>query len=77
MSTSPGHKRSESLIEAEAYRRIMAGEAAATLGEFAQQLSGWLRASYPDAAPMPLTAVEQRIRETWDRRHELILGGEL
>jgi hypothetical protein len=77
MSTSPGHKRSESLIEAEAYRRIMAGEAPATLGEFAQQLSVWSRASHPGAAPMTLTAIAQRIRETWDRRHELILGGEL
>jgi len=73
----PGHKRSDRLIEAEAYRRIMAGEAPATLGEFAQQLSDWLRASHPDAAPPPLTAIERQIRETWDRRHELILGGEL
>ncbi len=77
MSTSPGHKRSESLIEAEAYRRIVAGEAPATLGEFAQQLLDWLRVAYPDAAPTTLTSVEQRIRETWHRRHELILGGDL
>jgi len=77
MPASPAHKRSQRLIEAEAYRRIMAGEEPATLGEFAQQLSAWLRASYPNAAPMTLTAIEQQIRETWDRRHELILGGEL
>ena len=43
MTTSPGHKRSQQLIEAEAYRRIMAGEAPATLVEFAQQLLDWLR----------------------------------
>jgi hypothetical protein len=73
----PGRKRSEELIEGEAYRRIMAGEAPATLGEFAQQLSDWLRSSYPDAAPITLTAIEQQIRETWGRRHELILGGKL
>jgi hypothetical protein len=77
MSASPGHKRLERLLEAEAYRRIMAGEAPATLGEFAQQLLDWLRASHPDAPPMTLTAIEQRIRETWDRRHELIRGGDL
>jgi len=77
MSVAPGHKRSEGLIEAEAYRRIMAGEAPATLAAFAQQLLEWLRASYPDAAPTTLLAVENQIRETWHRRHELIRGGEL
>ena len=45
MTTSPGHKSTLHLIEAEAYRRIMAGEAPATLAEFAQQLLGWLRQS--------------------------------
>jgi len=42
MTTSPGHKRSQHLIEAEAYRRIMSGEAPAHLAEFAQQLLDWL-----------------------------------
>ena len=51
MTTSPGHKSTLHLIEAEAYRRIMAGEAPATLGEFAQQLLDWLRQSYPEASP--------------------------
>jgi hypothetical protein len=73
-TTSPGHKRSQHLIEAEAYRRITAGDAPATLNEFAQQLLDWLRQSYPDASP---TTVEAAIRETWHRRHELIQGGEL
>jgi hypothetical protein len=77
MSAPPGHKRSQELIEGEAYRRIMAGEAPATLAAFAQQLLEWFRASYPEAAPMTLAAVEEHIRETWHRRHELIRGGDL
>jgi len=70
-----GHKRSQHLIEAEAYRRIMAGEAPATLAEFAQQLLGWLRQSYPEASPNTLATVENEIRETWHRRHDMIRGG--
>ena len=77
MTTSPGHKRSQHLIEAEAYRRIMSGEAPATLNEFAQQLLDWLRQSYPEASPTTLATVEDAIHETWHRRHELIQGGEL
>lgn len=77
MTTSLGHKRSQHLIEAEAYRRIMAGEAPETLTEFAQQLLDWLRQSYPEASPTTLAAVENEIRETWHRRHEMIHGGEL
>lgn len=77
MPGAPGHKQLQRLIEGEAYRRIMAGEAPATLSEFAQQLMDWLRASYPDAAPITLAAIESQIRETWDRRHELIRGGDL
>ena len=74
MMTSPGHKRSQNLIEAEAYRRIMVGEAPATLTEFAQQLLDWLRRSYPEAAQATLAAVENDIRETWHRRHDMIRG---
>lgn len=77
MTISPGHKRSQHLVGAEAYRRIMAGDTPATLNEFAQQLLGWLRQSYPDASPATLATVENAIRETWHRRHELIQGGEL
>jgi hypothetical protein len=76
MSTSLGHKRSQQLIEGEAYRRIMAGEAPATLAEFAQQLLDWFQASYSDAPPMTLTAIEDQIRDTWHRRHEMIRGGD-
>jgi hypothetical protein len=75
--TSPGHKRSQHLIEAEAYRRIMAGEAPTTLVEFAQQLSDWLRRSYPEAVPITLVTVENQIRETWHHRHDLVQGGGL
>jgi hypothetical protein len=77
MTTSPGHKRSLHLIEAEAYRRIMAGEAPATLVEFTQQLLDWLRQSYPEASPTTLATVENQVRETWHRRHDLIQGGGL
>ena len=77
MSTSPGHRKLQHFIEAEAYRRIMAGEAPATLVEFAQQLLDWLRQSYPEASQITLAAVESQIRETWHRRHDMIRGGEL
>ena len=75
MTTSLGHKRSQHLIEAEAYRRIMAGEAPETRAEFAQQLLDWLRQSYPEASPTTLATVENHIRETWHRRHDMIRGG--
>jgi hypothetical protein len=72
---APGHKRSQHLIEGEAYRRIMSGDAPTTLGEFAQQLLDWLRETYPHASPVSLDTVENYIRETWHRRHEMIRGG--
>ncbi len=75
MTTSPGHKRSQQLIEAEAYRRIMSGEVPATLAEFGQQLLDWFRKSYPEASPITLATVENEIRETWHRRHDMIRGG--
>ena len=77
MTTSLGHKRSQYLIEAEAYRRIMSGEAPETLVKFAQQLLDWLRQSYPEVSPTTLAKVENEIRETWHRRHDIIRGGEL
>ena len=60
MTTSPGRKRSQHLIEAEAYRRIIAGDAPAALDEFAQQLLDWLRQTYPEAAPTTLTGSKAR-----------------
>jgi hypothetical protein len=77
MSAVPGHAKSLHLIEAEAYRRIMSGEAPVTLDEFAQQLLNWLRQSHPGAAPITLATVETQIRETWHRRHDMIEGGGL
>ena len=35
MNSAPGHKASQHLIEDEAYRRIMSGEAPETLSDFA------------------------------------------
>jgi hypothetical protein len=75
MSGAPGHDTSFHLIEGEAYRRIMSGEAPQTLSEFAQQLLDWFRNSYPHASPTTFHMVEDQIRETWHRRHELIRGG--
>ncbi len=72
---SPGHKQSQRLIEGEAYRRIMAGEAPATLAEFAQELSAWLQKSHSKDSPVTLAAIEDQIQDTWHRRHELIRGG--
>jgi hypothetical protein len=71
----PGHKASQHLIEREAYRRIMSGELPERLDQFAQQLLEWLREKYPAASPMTLDIVEDQIRETWHRRHDLIRGG--
>ncbi len=75
MNATPGHRTSEHLIEAEAFRRIMAGEAPETLDEFAQQLLEWFQKIYPAASPLTRDAVEDQIRETWHRRHDMIRGG--
>lgn len=77
MTDAPGHKASQHLIEREAYRRIMSGELPATLDEFARQLLDWFRDAYPGASPITLSTVENYVRETWHRRHDLIQGGEL
>jgi hypothetical protein len=66
--------RSLQLVEGEAYRQIMAGEAPETLPEFARQLLNWLQASHPDVAPITEMAIERQIRETWHRRHAMIRG---
>ena len=75
MTSVPGDRTTQHLIESEAYRRIMSGKAPDTLSEFAQQLLDWLRETYPGATPMTLTTVEDQIRATWHRRHEMIRGG--
>ena len=71
----PGHRTALHIIDGEAWRRIMSGMAPDTLGQFAEQLLGWLRENYPDAAPITQHDIENQIRETWHRRHELIRGG--
>lgn len=75
MTSAPGHRTSQHLIEGEAYRRIMSGKAPDTIAEFAQQLLDWLRQSYPNTAQMTRNTVENQIRETWHRRHDMIRGG--
>ena len=75
MNSAPGHKASQHLIEDEAYRRIMSGEAPETLSDFAQQLLDWFGQTYPAASLLTANAIEDQIRDTWHRRHELIRGG--
>jgi hypothetical protein len=72
-----GHKRAQHLIEAEAFRRIMAGEAPATLDAFAGDLARWLREAHADAAPVAAETIARQIQATWEKRHELIRGGDL
>ena len=76
MMSDPGRKKLQRLVEGEAYRRIMAGEAPATLNEFVLQLSNWLKETFPAAPLITPTTIESQIRETWQRRHELIRGGD-
>ena len=73
--TGPGQKRAQHLIEGEAFRRIMAGEAPSTLDEFAEQLADWLKSTFPNASPIEPSAIENQIGETWHRRHDMIRGG--
>jgi hypothetical protein len=67
-----GHRAVRRLLEAEAYRRVLAGNLPATLSAFAEQLSAWLRASYPTASALPASEIEDAIRDTWHRRHQII-----
>lgn len=76
MPSDPGRKKLQRLVEGEAYRRIMAGEAPTTLNEFAAQLCDWLKGAFPAAPAITSTAIEEQIRDTWHHRHELIRGGD-
>jgi len=60
----------------EAYRRILTGDAAEMLSEFAAQLSIWFKNAYPAADTFSAQFVEEAIRDTWLHRHEVI-GSEL
>jgi hypothetical protein len=62
-------------IEREAYRRITAGEAPEMLGEMTKQILSWFRDTHPGRDTITLNEVEDQIRDTWHRRHELIRGG--
>jgi hypothetical protein len=42
----PSRRMTRRIIEGEAYRRIVAGDAPETLSEFAAQLSAWFRDAY-------------------------------
>ena len=75
MTNARSHQTALHLVEGEAYRRIMSGVAPYTLAEFSQQLLAWLREAYPDTAPMTQHNIENQIRETWHRRHDMIRGG--
>lgn len=75
MVGNPGHAKLRQIIENEAYRRIMAGEAPEMLNDFAQQLSEWFGRTHPTELPVVRKTVEEMIRDTWDRRHQLIRGG--
>jgi hypothetical protein len=63
-------------LQEEAYRRIMTGDIPETLSEFAAGLAAWFKEAYPTAPIIRERSVEDTIRETWHRRHEMI-GSEL
>jgi len=71
----PGRRTTLHIIDGEAYRRIMSGMAPDTLDQFAGQLLDWFHESHPDGAHVTQHDVENQIRETWHRRHDLIRGG--
>ena len=63
-------------LQEEAYRRIMTGDMPETLSEFAARLAAWFKEAYPTAPILPELSVEDAIRDTWHRLHEMI-GSEL
>ncbi len=73
---APSHRMARRIFEGEAYRRIVAGDVPETLSEFAARLSAWFKDTYPAAPAVPAKFVEEVIRNTWHRRHEII-GSEL
>ena len=72
----PGRRMARRILEEEAYRRILAGNAPERLSDFGAQLSAWFEDTYPEAPEAPEKFVEEAIRSTWHRRHEII-GSEL
>jgi len=70
--TALGRRRVRRILQQEAYRRIIAGDTTETLSEFAAQLSAWFKDAFPVAAAVSESLVEDAIRDTWHRRHEMI-----
>ncbi len=75
-SAAPSRRMAQHILQEEAYRRIMTGDMPETLSEFAARLSVWLKEAYPAAPLIPEPLVEDAIRSTWHRRHQII-GSEL
>lgn len=73
---TPSRRMVQRILQEEAYRRIMTGDMPETLSEFAARLSVWLKEAYPAAPPISEPLVEDAIRSTWHRRHQII-GSEL
>jgi hypothetical protein len=65
---SPGRPSSVHLIVPEADRRISTGEVPDSLAAFARSLSEWLKTTHPTAARMKQKTIENRLRETWNKR---------
>ena len=65
---SPGRPTSGHLIVLEANRRIRTGEVQPSLAAFARSLSEWLETTHPRAAKMKQKTIENRLRETWNKR---------
>ena len=74
--TVPSHRITRRIFKDEAYRRIIAGNVPGTLSEFAVQLSARFKDGYPAAPAVPASLIEEAIRNTWHRRHEII-GSEI
>ncbi len=78
----PSRRMSRRILQEEAHiagfkkRHIMTGDMPETLSEFAARLAVWFKEEYPMAPIIPQRSVEDAIRDTWHRRHEMI-GSEL
>jgi hypothetical protein len=66
---APGRPTSRHLVEAEAQRRLDAGDYPETLTEFSRQLAEWLKAEHPEAPPMGPSAIANCIRRRWHERN--------
>jgi hypothetical protein len=60
----PGRRTTRRIFENEAYRRIVAGNAPASLSEFAAQLAAWFKDTHPAATAPTTSFVEAAIRDT-------------